>query len=151
MSRNIHGSIIWINTLKITRYLFWSPLFDSLSASISFNRTLICSLDFLVRFAHIHVWLSTDIARYFASPPLRLISRDIVEGERFKVFAIALIDKLAYKPRDISSRSSKVNARFERVDLTGFIPPYFCRKQKNGTRMLIKLSSDFIKRFYLRP
>jgi len=70
------------------------------------------------------------MARYFVIPPLRLISLDIVDGERFKDFAIFLIDKLADKPRDISSRSNSVNARVERIGLTGFIPPYFCRKQK---------------------
>ena len=45
-------------------------------------------------------------ARYFALPPLAFTSRQTVDGERCSPSAIALIERPAANPREISSRSS---------------------------------------------
>jgi hypothetical protein len=55
------------------------------------------------------------IWRGICNTSITLISRDIVDAEQFKGLAIFVIEKLADTPRDISSRSSKVNALFERL------------------------------------
>jgi hypothetical protein len=47
-------------------------------------------------------------------PPLRASSRDTVDGARPIVDAIDRIDTPAERPREISSRSSRLSARGER-------------------------------------
>jgi hypothetical protein len=61
---------------------------------------------------------------------LRLIFLDTTKEQQFNFFAIALIDKCVDRPREISSCSCNVNARFERLGFIGLMPPYFYKKPK---------------------
>jgi hypothetical protein len=58
---------------------------------------------------------------------LRRISRLIVEGARQSSAAIDRIELPATTPREISSRSIKVNADLERCRSVGLIPPVSAR------------------------
>ncbi len=77
--------------------------------------------------AFIQARLSAATARYFDSPPLRLISREILEVALLRFLAITLKDKLADRPRDVSSRSSNDKSLAKRLGGDGFIPPDFCK------------------------
>jgi hypothetical protein len=57
-------------------------------------------------------------------PPLRLISRLTVDGARPRPWAIRRIDQLAAMPREISSRSSSLNAAKALRRGAGAIPPW---------------------------
>ena len=54
---------------------------------------------------------------------LHLISRLIVEGERFKCLAIERMDKSATALLEISSRSERVRTRLDRLRIGGRMPP----------------------------
>src|SRR5262249_24697251 len=54
--------------------------------------------------------LPASLARWALQPPLRLISRLTVEGDRSRPCAIRRIDRPAAMPREISSRSSSRSA-----------------------------------------
>ncbi len=88
------------------------------------------------RLAFIQARRSAATARYFNNPPLRLISRIMVEADLLRFLAIALKDKLAEIPRDISSRSSKDKTLEERFGVGGFIPPVFCKEQNTEAACL---------------
>jgi hypothetical protein len=55
---------------------------------------------------------------------LRDISRLTVEGARFIVAAILLIESLAARPLETSSRSSPLSERLERLRGSGAMPPW---------------------------
>ena len=97
----------------------------SLSDTIARKLASSLSLQVFGRLAFIQARLSAATARYFDSPPLRLISRETVEVALVRFLAIALNDKLADRPRDISSRSSNDKSLAERLGGDGFIPPDF--------------------------
>jgi len=66
---------------------------------------------------------SESPARYRPRPPLRETSRLTVEGDRPILDAIARSESPAARPRVISSRSSRVRDRSERVRSGGEKPP----------------------------
>ena len=100
-------------------------LLASLSETIFRRRTSSASLQDFGRLALFQACLSAETARYFDMPLLRLTSREIVEAALLRSLAIALSDKLAAMPRDISSRSLKDRFLVERLGVDGFIPPDF--------------------------
>jgi hypothetical protein len=67
-------------------------------------------------------WL-TRAARYRRGPPVALTSRPIVDGARPSAAAIARIDRPAASPREISSRSARLNRPGARRRDRGRIPP----------------------------
>jgi hypothetical protein len=64
------------------------------------------------------------------APPLRVTSRDTVDGERSSRLAMPRSDSPEDRPREISSRSAKVRQRTLRVCSGGGIPPLERRKPK---------------------
>jgi hypothetical protein len=56
-------------------------------------------------------------------PPLRLISRLIVDGARSRFLAMVRIESPATIEREISSRSASVNVVLDRMRGGGRIPP----------------------------
>jgi hypothetical protein len=81
------------------------------------------SLQVLGRCARSQAACSAWLARYCRRPPLRVISRLIVDGARPSVVAIERSDWPATRPRDISSRSAIVGASLERIRRGGRMPP----------------------------
>src|SRR6266513_2289202 len=75
------------------------------------------------RSACFHARLSAAAARYHRDAPLRLISRLIVDGARPNARAIERTDRLATRPREISSRSAKLRASRDLRRAEGLIPP----------------------------
>ena len=81
------------------------------------------SLGILGRYAARTELASARQARYCPRPPLTATSRDTVEGDRPRSFAIDRQDSPACMPLDISSRSVVDNRSAERGLLPDFRPP----------------------------
>ncbi len=79
----------------------------SFAATACRNQACSANLHGFGRSADCQARLSAFAARYGRSPPLRAISRLIVEGERPSATAIERSDRPATKPREISSRSAR--------------------------------------------
>jgi hypothetical protein len=75
------------------------------------------------RFARCRAACSARSARYWRGPPLRLISRLIVDGARPSRRAMHRTDSPAATPREISSRSSSDNRAGDTHRVFGLIPP----------------------------
>ena len=63
------------------------------------------------------------LARYRATPPFLLISRQIVDGDLLSSSAIWRIEWLLARPRDIASRSSELNELARLTRWAGWYPP----------------------------
>ena len=81
------------------------------------------SLDLLGRNARRQAARSATRARYSLLAPLRFTSRQTVEGERPRSWAMARIERPAASPREISSRSSNESRSSERSRDVGRLPP----------------------------
>src|SRR5215831_13852017 len=93
----------------------------------------------LGRSARSQALLSARFARQVCEPPLRRISRLIVDGDRLRPRAIRRTDRPAAIPREISSRSSSFNAATALQRGAGAIPPL--RATIRWTPVLFLLSS----------
>jgi hypothetical protein len=97
------------------------------------------------------------LARYRSAPPLRLISRLIVDGARPSAAAIERIEWPATSARDTSSRSAKVKARTDRRRVGGRIPSVAARIPRTdewcrSNSLAIWCSdSPFCQRSHIRP
>jgi len=87
------------------------------------RRLLQASLQACGRRARSHAAISNVLARYEAAPPLRLISRLIVDGARLSRLAIERRDAPMLSPREVSSRFDKVSAWRDCLRAGGRIPP----------------------------
>jgi hypothetical protein len=81
----------------------------SFSSTIARSLGLPASLQAFGRAARDHAARSARAARYRRRPPLALTSRLIVEGDLPKPAAIARNEASAARPREISSRSARLN------------------------------------------
>ena len=79
------------------------------------------------RVARDHAARSARAARYRRRPPLALTSRLTVEGDRPNETAIARTEYPAARPREISSRSARLNRPAARRRGSGLIPPHRIR------------------------
>src|SRR3981081_174013 len=95
----------------------------SFPATACRSRGLVANLQHFGRRDRAQAFSSASVARHQLKPPLRLISRLTVEGERPSSLAIDRADRCAVTPLEITSRSASVNANLERRRSAGRIPP----------------------------
>src|ERR1700712_5786344 len=110
---------------RLSQPAIWAGAHCSLSllATSMRSRGRFESAQVLGRSALFQAWASACCAGYFIGPPLRSISRPIVDGARFRLAAMRFEDQFALSPREIASRSSGLSARGERFLGGGAIPP----------------------------
>jgi hypothetical protein len=112
---------------QLTRNLFWRPLASQFIRSDGAQVGIVIKLTGLWPFGF-HPGASVGCyGTVIRQSAIGLISRETVEGALLRVLAIALKDKLAEIPRDISSRSCNDKSLVERLGANGLIPPVFCK------------------------
>lgn len=100
------------------------------SVTISLKVTFSASKSGLGRLARLRAILSAKHALYFRLPPLRVISREMLDGALQRSAAILRILRPLASPRDMDSRSSMVRLSGLFRLGRGSMPPWYNRYEK---------------------